>query len=254
MSSPLVSVHVDDLMRRVVLQREEKGNALVPEMYEQLIEAFPRDPGPRERLAILTSEGRIFCAGVDLHHLQERETAPSPSPFEEVLAAMEAYPLPIVGVVQGPAIAGGMQLALHCDFVIASDTAPFGMSLAQIGIAPVWRVAKKVVDLAGPTLAREIFLRGDPVSAARLAEVGAIYRAAPVAELESVTNELVARLVANAPLSLRAIKPLLVRLLDGPAAPHADVDALVQAARNSADAKEGMAARLEKRAATFVGA
>lgn len=251
--SSFVSVQVSDSMRVIELKRAEKGNALVPEMYDALVDALPPDPGPRERLAVLRSAGRIFCAGVDLNHLQERETAPSPSPFERVLAAMEAYPLPIVGVVQGPAIAGGMQLALHCDFVVAAEDATFGMSLAQIGIAPVWRVAKKVVDLTGPAVAREIFLRGDPMPARRLAELGAIYRAVPAAELEQASNELVARLVANAPLSLRAIKPLLVRLLDGPTAPHSDVDQLVQIARNSSDAKEGMAARLEKRPASFVG-
>lgn len=249
-----VDVQVDELVRRIVLRRPEKANALTPEMFDALAAAFTADPGPRERLALLSADGRVFSAGVDLEYIRGRDVAPSPSPFETVLESMEAYPLPIVGVVQGDAIAGGMQLALHCDFVVAAATARFGMSLAQIGIAPVWRVAKKVVDVTGPALAREILLRGDPISATRLAGVGAIYRAVEPAELDAATDELVARLVANAPLSLRAIKPLLVRLVDGAIAPHDDVDALVDIARNSRDALEGIAARLEKRSARFTGA
>jgi enoyl-CoA hydratase/carnithine racemase len=249
-----VEVRHEELARHVVLRRPEKANALSPEMFDGLIEVFSATPGPRERLAVLSGEGRIFCAGVDLNYIRGRDVAPSPSPFEAVLEAMEAYPLPIVGVVQGSAIAGGMQLALHCDFVVAATDARFGMSLAQIGIAPVWRVAKKVVDLLGPALAREVFLIGDPIPAWRLAELGLVYRAVPEAELGAATDELVARLLENAPLSLRAIKPLLVRLLEGPDTSHADVDELVDIARNSSDALEGLAARLEKRAANFVGA
>jgi enoyl-CoA hydratase/carnithine racemase len=249
-----VEVRHEELARHVVLRRPEKANALSPEMFDALVEAFSVEPGPLERLAVLSGEGRIFCAGVDLNYIRSRDVAPSPSPFEAVLEAMEAYPLPIVGVVQGSAIAGGMQLALHCDFVVAADDARFGMSLAQIGIAPVWRVAKKVVDLLGPSLAREVFLIGDPIAASRLAELGVVYRAVPAIELEAATDELVGRLLENAPLSLRAIKPLLVRLLEGPETSHADVDELVDAARNSSDALEGLAARLGKRAANFTGA
>jgi enoyl-CoA hydratase/carnithine racemase len=145
MASRLVEVTQAGPVRRVVLRRPDKANALNPEMFDALTEAFSADPAQDERLAILSSEGNIFCAGVDLRYISAREVAPSPSPFEAVLEAMEVYPLPIVAVVQGAAIAGGMQLALHCDFVVASKDARFGMSLVQIGIAPVWRVAKKVV-------------------------------------------------------------------------------------------------------------
>jgi enoyl-CoA hydratase/carnithine racemase len=255
MASELVEVVQDGAVRRITLRRREKANALNPEMFDALTEAFSAEPAPDERVAVLSSEGPIFCAGVDLRYISAREVAPSPSPFEEVLEAMESYPLPVVAVVQGAAIAGGMQLAFHCDFVVASTDASFGMSLVQIGIAPVWRVAKKVVDVMGPALAREILLRGDTVPAARLAALGTIYRAVEPGELDAAANELIERLAANAPLSLRATKPLLVRLIAGADdVAHDDLDDLVDVARNSTDALEGMAARLEKRPATFTGA
>jgi enoyl-CoA hydratase/carnithine racemase len=107
----------------------------------------------------------------------------------------------------------------------------------------------------GPALAREILLRGDLVPADRLAALGTIYRAVERGDLDATAEELVDRLSANAPLSLRATKPLLVRLLAGADdVPHDDLDALVDVARNSSDALEGMAARLEKRPASFTGA
>ena len=81
---------------------------------------------------------------------------------------METYPLPVVAIVHGHAIAGGNELALHCDFVVASSAANFGMSLAQIGLAPTWFLAKKLMEVAGPVATREILLLGDPLPATRM--------------------------------------------------------------------------------------
>jgi enoyl-CoA hydratase/carnithine racemase len=171
-----------------------------------------------------------------------------------MLHTVESWPLPVVAVVQGDAIAGGNELALHCDFVVASTKASFGMSLAQIGLAPTWFLAKKLLEVAGPVVSREILLLGDPVPAVRLQEWGVIARVAPPHRLEAEAQAIVGRLAANAPLSLRAMKALLVREMqfrDG--IPHDDVDKLVDRARTSSDAREGIAARLAKRAPSFRG-
>jgi enoyl-CoA hydratase/carnithine racemase len=171
-----------------------------------------------------------------------------------MLHAIETYALPVVAVVQGDAIAGGNELALHCDFVIASETARFGMSLAKIGLAPSWFLAKKLLEVAGPVGAREMLLLGDLLPASRMAEMGLIHRTVPAADLEAAAQSVIGRLAANAPLSLKAMKAVLVRAMafrDGIA--HADVDALVAAASQSADAREGIAAMLERRAPRFEG-
>src|SRR2546430_16710248 len=73
--------------------------------------------------------------------------------IEQALHAIEQYPLPVVAVVNGNAIAGGAELAIHCDIVVASTEARIGMSLAQIGLAPPWPLAAKLLDVAGPNLA-----------------------------------------------------------------------------------------------------
>ena len=97
---------------------------------------------------MIRAEGPVFCAGLDL---RERSGGRGGSAaIEAMLHAIELYPLPVVAVVQGDAIAGGNELALHCDLVVASETARFGMSLAQIGLAPSWFLAKKLMEVAGP--------------------------------------------------------------------------------------------------------
>ena len=240
-------------VRTILLNRPEKRNALDGEMLSLLLDSFRKLPDPAERVVVLRSAGPVFCAGIDL---RERADAPDRmrSNIEEVLRAIETYRLPVVAVVQGAAIAGGNELALHCDFVVASERAAFGMSLAQIGLAPSWFLAKKLLEVAGPIVAREMLLLGDPLPAQRMHQLGIISRVAPHDELDAAAAALVDRLVANAPLSLRSMKQLLVRQMafrDGIS--HEDVDALLAEARTSADAREGVRARLEKRPPHFEG-
>lgn len=250
----LVSIRSDGPVRTVTLTRAEKRNALNLAMLDALEAAFTAPPDNTDRVVVLRAEGPVFCAGMDLAERLARPLSSNESPIEVVLHAIEHYPLPVVAVVQGDAIAGGNELALHCDFVVASTAARFGMSLAQIGLAPTWFLAKKLMEVAGPVATREILLLGDPLPATRMFELGLIARVAPPAELEATAMRIVDRLAANAPLSLKAMKALLVREMqfrDGIA--HDDIDAMVHQARASADAKEGIAARLEKRKPVFKG-
>src|SRR5262245_61504527 len=151
---------VDGAVRNVRLDRPDKRNALDAEMIAALREAFTYPPGDQERVAVVRAAGPVFCAGLDM---KERSAKPmGASPIEAMLHAIETYPLPVVAVVQGDAIAGGNELALHCDLVVASKSARFGMSLAQIGLAPSWFLAKKLLEVAGPVTTRRILLRAAP--------------------------------------------------------------------------------------------
>jgi enoyl-CoA hydratase/carnithine racemase len=239
-------------VRQVVLARADKRNALDAEMLEALTEAFSGPPADDERVSIIRAEGPVFCAGLDL---RERGGGRIGSAgIEAMLHAIETWPLPVVAVVQGDAIAGGNELALHCDFVIASEVARFGMSLAKIGLAPSWFLAKKLLEVAGPVGAREMLLLGDLLAARRMAELGLIHRAVPADELEGAASAVIDRLAGNAPLSVKAMKALMVRAMTfRDDIQHADVDALVAAASASADAREGIAAMLERRTPKFEG-
>jgi len=241
-------------IRTITLNRPEKRNALDSQMLEELAAALATPPAEEERVLVIRSTGSVFCAGLDLRERIGGAAVGGASPIEAVLHAVEHYPLPVVAVVQGDAIAGGNELALHCDFVVASSAASFGMSLAQIGLAPTWFLAKKLLEVAGPVATREVLLLGNPLTATRMFELGIIARVAAPDALESAAAMIIDRLAANAPLSLRAMKALLVREMKfRDSIPHTDVDALVDAARTSADAREGIAARLEKRSPTFEG-
>ena len=247
-------VEADGAVRVVTLDRPERRNALNPAMLDQLQAAFTVEPPTAERVTVIRAEGPVFCSGVDLKERESNGMATSATAIEEMLHSIELYPLPVVAVVQGDAIAGGNELALHCDLVVASAEARFGMSLAQIGLAPSWFLAKKLLEVGGPVFARRMLLLGDPIPSTRLAELGLIHEAVDPAQLEDSASAVLDRLAANAPLSLRAMKGVLTRQMtfrDG--IHHDDVDRLVDAARLSTDSKEGIAARLERRSPTFKG-
>lgn len=241
-------------VKTITMTRGEKRNALNLAMLAEMTEAFRAEPDPADRVIVLRAEGPSFCSGMDLAERLEKPANPGESPIEVMLHAIEMNPLPVVAVVQGDAIAGGNELALHCDFVIASTSARFGMSLAQIGLAPTWFLTKKLMEVAGPVWAREILLLGDPLPSTRMHELGIIGRVAAPYDLQKSAQKVIDRLAANAPLSLRAMKSMMVRQMayrDG--IEHSAQDALVEAARNSSDSKEGIRARLEKRTADFKG-
>ncbi len=244
-----VGLSIEGAVRTVTLNRPEKSNALDTEMLIALEHAFDPDPGPGsdERVAVIRSTGRVFCAGHDLS-----DGAGNLRNIEVLFSRVQHWPLPVVAVVQGAAIAGGNELALHSDFVVASEKARFGMSLAQIGLAPTWFLTRKLMEVAGPVLTREILLLGDPVPAPRMAELGLIARCVPAEEHETAAAAIIDRLVRNAPLSLRAMKATINRQLDHyDLIEHDDTDALVRAASGSNDAKEGVRARMEHRDPNF---
>ena len=246
----LVDVAVRGAVRHVRLNRAEKRNALNPPMIQALHDAFAGEPQPDERVVLLDAAGPVFCAGIDL---KERDgSAAGIKPFEQALHAMETYPLPVVGVVQGDAIAGGNEIALHCDLVVASTAAKFGMSPAQIGLAPSWFLCKKLMEIAGPVATKKILLLGDPTPAQIFHDMGLISHIAAPDKLKETADAVVDRLSRNAPMSLKAIKAVLTRQLTyRDHIEHGDLDKQLGIVRESADAKEGIKALFEKRAPKF---
>ena len=207
-----VLVDVDGPVRTVTLNRPEKRNALDTETLDGMIAAFPNEPGSDERVAVVRANGPSFCSGMDLS--AKVAGLGQPTSIETMLRRIETYPLPVVAIVHGPAIAGGNELALHCDFVVASTSAIFGMSLSQIGLAPTWFLAKKLMEVAGPVAAREILLLGEPLPSKRLFDLGIITRLAEPDSLQDAAQAIIDRLAANAPLSLKNMKAMLVRQLE----------------------------------------
>jgi enoyl-CoA hydratase/carnithine racemase len=249
-----VIVERSGAVRTVWLNRPEKRNALDRELLDAMTEALRAPIADEDRVVVIRGKGSVFCAGLDMAERRGSVGSGGASGIETMLRAIELCPLPVVAVVQGDAIAGGNELALHCDMVVASDAARFGMSLAQVGLAPNWFLAKKLIEVLGPVTTREMLLLGDPLPATKLHALGLIARCVPPGQLEEEASKIIERLAANAPLSLKAMKAMTVRQLEfRDQIKHDDIDALVQAAMRSEDAQEGMKARLEKRAPRFRG-
>ncbi len=131
-------------VRTIWMNRPEKRNALDREMRAELTEALRAPVAAEDRVVVIRGKGTVFCAGLDMAERRATAETGEASGIEEMLRAIELCPLPVVAVVHGDAIAGGNEMALHCDLVLASAASRFGMSLAQVGLAPNWFLAKKL--------------------------------------------------------------------------------------------------------------
>src|SRR6187549_794450 len=201
-------------VRTIWMNRPEKRNALDREMRRELTDALSVAAAPDDRVVVIRARGGAFCAGLDMAERRATAETGEASGIEELLRAIELCALPVIAVVQGDAIAGGNELALHCDIVVASQKARFGMSLAQVGLAPNWFLAKKLIEVLGPVTTREMLLLGDPLPSTKLHALGLIARCVPHDQLEAEASKVIDRLAANAPLSLKAMKALTVRQLE----------------------------------------
>lgn len=253
MDEVLINSHQDGAVREIVLNRPEKRNALSPDMFARLIEAFERDPDPDERVVLVRGEGTVFCAGVDLSE-RVLNGWPQESPLVRLCEAIRKYPLPVVAALQGDAIAGGAMLTMHCDLIVAAEGARLAMPLAQLGIAPPWIMTSRTIDRMGPALGRELVLLGFPITAEKLYAHNAINACVPRERFRDEVDRVVTQLAVNAPLSVRAVKSALTSISEaGFYDEHPAEEALVRQALDSEDAREGMRARLERRAPEFQG-
>jgi enoyl-CoA hydratase/carnithine racemase len=245
-----VRIETDDAgaVRTITIDRPDKRNALTRDMFTTLTEAFEVEPPPTERVTVLRSVGHVFCSGIDLN---ERLVHGAP-PLDRLCEAIEEYPLPVVAVMQGDAIAGGAFLALFCDFVIAAKPARLWVSLVQIGLAPPYPLTRKLTELATLSFARQLVLVGDPIRAEQLAEAHVIAAAVEPDQLDGESARVINRLAQNAPLSLRAIKATL-SAKPYEEVSHEDVLEMIATARDSQDGREGVQARLERRMPQYAG-
>jgi enoyl-CoA hydratase/carnithine racemase len=248
---------VADGIATLTLNRPDKRNAMNMALLAALREGFDElDRRQDVRVVILRGAGPAFCAGMDLREMDARGGAPvdGDSAVIPVLQRVERSRHPTIAMVQGDALAGGLELALHCDLRVAADVARFGMPLARIGLVVPFPLGQKIVEIVGPAYARQILFTGRPIGARRAWEIGMIHEVVPAADLERVTDDLARAIADNAPLSIAGMKAVVLRARSSRAEiPHEDLDALARRARQSADASEGRRAMLEKRKPVFRG-
>src|SRR5436305_6450668 len=205
----LIETRIADHVCTILLNRPEKRNALTGEMIDAFHAAVRDAAGRRDvRVVVVAAAGQTFCAGLDLRELAAQREAGKVEThtLEEALEALERCPQPTIAAVQGDAVAGGCELALHCDLRVAADTARFAMLHARIGIAVPVALTWKLVDTIGPAATKEMLFTGEPVGAEAALALGLVSRVAPAADLDRAVDGLARQIAHNAPLSVRAMK------------------------------------------------
>src|SRR5215475_12008770 len=182
----VVLVETRDHVCTVTLNRPQKRNALNAAMISQLRAAFGRvASNPGVRVMIVRGTGSAFCSGMDLREMAAQREAGEADlgGLEKVLEDLEACPQPTIAAVQGDAVAGGCELALHCDLRVAADTARFSMPLARIGIAVPVALTWKLVDTIGAAATKALLFTGDPLDAQAALALGLVNQVVPAARL-----------------------------------------------------------------------
>jgi enoyl-CoA hydratase/carnithine racemase len=248
---------LDGGIATVTLNRPAQRNAMNTALLSALRARFEElDANRNVRVVVVRGAGPAFCAGMDLKEMEARRGAQGDpeSGVIEVLRRVEGSRHPTIAMVHGDAIAGGCELALHCDLRVASDAARFGMPLARIGLVVPFTLGQKLVEVIGPAHTRHLLFTGQPIDAKRALEIGMVHQVVGSAELEAATHQLAHSIARNAPLALAGIKATILRAVSlRESIPHADLDEASARARQSADASEGRRAMLEKRRPVFRG-
>jgi 2-(1,2-epoxy-1,2-dihydrophenyl)acetyl-CoA isomerase len=190
----------------VTLNRPEKLNALDRALCDELREALTLlGRSDAVRVIVVTGAGRAFCAGADLGVLGSDGPA-LVAAGKDVALAIRAAPQPVLAVVNGPAAGGGANLALACDYRIASDQASIGQVFHTLGLVPDWGGSFFLPRLVGTSKALELVWSARMVPAAEAFELGLFDRVAPQAELASAARALAERWAAQPPAAVRRAK------------------------------------------------
>ncbi len=248
----LIVVEADGV-RRIVLNRPERRNAMTPEMQEELIAAMG-DAGASDcRVVVFAGEGEGFCAGLDLSSLQkmnDRSAAEHTADAERVarlFRTLYELPKPTIAMVHGAAIAGGTALATMCDFTLAAPEAKFGYTEVRIGFVPAVVSAFLTLQI-GEKQARDLLLTARLFTAEEALRLGLVSEVVEIHRLEARMLEIVSVLQANSPEALAATKRLLAaQNKDWLDVAIAKALAANAEARRTHDFREGVAAFLEKR-------
>jgi enoyl-CoA hydratase/carnithine racemase len=224
------------------LNRPEKRNAIDTATREALAAALADlDADACVRVAVLTGEGTAFCAGVDL------ADAPTAGPLEAtpLAAPLDAFSKPLLAAINGPAVGGGLELALACDIRVASETATFALPEVRLGTLPGSGGTQRLPH----AVAAKLLLTGDPIDAQEALRSGIVSDVVPAGELLPLAERLAARVAAHAPLSLRAANLARRAAPDGRQLERA----LWAYLATTEDRAEGRAAFREKRPPEFRG-
>ena len=248
-----VEVQRADTVWVIVLNRPDRRNAINGELQRELVAALAAfDGDPAARVGVLTGADPAFCAGMDLTELGTGRLgfADHRPNYAE---AMRGCGKPVIGAINGPTVAGGFELALACDFLIASERAWFADTHAAVGVLPGGGLTVRLAQAVGVRRARQISLTGEYVPAARAYEDGLVTEVVPHDELLPRATALAEKIAVTEPAMVRALRAAYDRTLNLSADDALDAEARVsRQAGIPADHVGGVAADLIARGSGLI--
>ncbi len=256
-----VHIQREDQIGVIVLDHPERHNAISSAMWQGLLDAATEFASDENiRAVLLRGEGdRAFAAGADISEFDEKRTDSSSNDEYDTVSnrayvALVTMPKPLVAMVHGYCIGGGLAVALTADLRIASDDASFTIPAARLGLGYRAEGLGRLVQLIGPSATKRILFLADRFGAEEALNMGIINRVVLKAGLEAATYEWMNIICQNAPLTIRAAKaatdewtkPESLRNFD-------EINDLVNACFDSADYREGVDAFMAKRTPRFSG-
>jgi enoyl-CoA hydratase len=250
----------DGAVLRLTIDRPDVRNALNAEVLAGLIAGLRGATGDRDiRVVVLTGAGdRAFCAGADLASgLQADAGAVEQHEQRGLLRrwfeAVEALDKPLVGRVNGHALAGGFGVALSCDLLVAADHATFGTPEVRVGLWP-YVISALIVEHVGPKRALELMMTGERLDADQALAWGFVNRVVPAEQLDDAVDQLTEGLVAGAPLALALGRRAYFQAREmSPRAAMAYLHGMLDLTVQTEDVAEGIGAFFEKRSPTWKG-
>ena len=244
----------------MTFDRPERHNALSVEMWDAIPRALDHLEGdPAVRVVVLRGAGgKAFISGADISQFEERRASTEAQVgYDQVVGAanrrLAGARLPLVAMIRGYCIGGGLGVALHCDLRIATRESRFGIPAARLGVGYGHSGLRRLMEVVGPSYAMEIFFTGRQFSAEEALGMGLVNRVVGDGELESFVADYCTRIAENAPLTIGAVKTCVRELLKGPGLDRELCEAVVRACFDSEDYVEGRRAFLEKRRPVFKG-
>lgn len=253
----------DEHVGWLVLNRPAKRNALNAALRSALDRALAEYAADENiRVVVLTGAPPAFCAGADLTDGQPAadtgtmDAPPHPlaSRASPVAHSLVTFPKPLIAAINGPAMGGGLELALACDVRVAARTARFGLPEVRIGSLPGSGGTQRLMRAMHPSVAARMLLSGEPISAEEALRTGLISDLVEPDQLGDFAGDLARRIAANAPLSLRAARQCLLAAREAPLSTGLELErALFAALATTRDRQEGRDAFRERRSPRFSG-
>ncbi|RUR30384.1 2,3-dehydroadipyl-CoA hydratase [Vreelandella andesensis] len=240
----------------ITLNRPEALNALNTQLLSELADSLnDADRNDKVRAVVITGSAKAFAAGADINEMAERDLVGMlEDPRQHHWATIMRFRKPIIAAVNGYALGGGCELAMHADIIIAGENALFGQPEINLGIMPGAGGTQRLLRAVGKSLATQMVLTGEPISAHRALKAGLISEITqPELTLERAID-IATRIASKAPLAVRLARESLHKAMDTDLATGLRFERhAFTLLAGTADRNEGIRAFQEKRLATFKG-